>query len=355
MEDATITMRKHLDGVYGKEKAAEMIDSIRQREAEKGSAKQYADFVQQWGKAREDRDVTIEKERQRFSKAGLNPDLAELSAQYFNVKDFHSRHNLDPDTVKTGNRFAIPIYSDKNLDKPVSIVATDSKEMFYPQYNFTAAADATPRGETEPNNLSGHYGINPVINVNKDEEDWTLKDLIKDPLYYSKKLAGGWKDYSMEIEQGPPHPITGLPITVRSRHIPNNDILGHELTHTVQPNFTWQPATPEKTEYMTGKQSGAEDTKRKEYTQNAFEPAARFSELKHMYFKETGNLLKADMAPEQSDSFKNWYQDPKSGVRSPYFDDTMQLLDTPEGEELFRRTAKVNKPSTTSTQSTGLA
>ena len=73
------------------------------------------------------------------------------------------------------------------------------------------------------------------------------------------------------------------------------------------------------------------------------------SELKHMYFKQTNKSLKADMTPEEKEAFKTWYNNPDSGVRRDMLDDTMQLLDTPEGDELFRRTAKVTKPNTSNT------
>lgn len=302
LEDATITTRQHLESVYGKEKAAEMIAKIREREQQKGSAEGYADATQEFHK-------------RTSGFYALNPFLDKQKL----AQDITSKFKLDSDTQKTGNRFAIPIYSDNNLDKPITVKAVDPSE--FPDYGYgfktTALADATPVGEKG--------GSDPVIRVNNKSVQPNMTDplvsWIRDPQanndrWYSRTYSGG----------------------------PKGDLLGHEVTHTVQPGLGYEtkPEDLGKTEYNSDKPASPERLKRREYTQNAFEPAARMSELKHAYFRQTNRLLKADMTPEEKEAFKAWQNDPNNGFKTGDFDDTMQLLDTPEGDELFRRTAKVD-------------
>jgi hypothetical protein len=46
------------------------------------------------------------------------------------------------------------------------------------------------------------------------------------------------------------------------------------------------------------------------------------------------------MTADDKTKFKSWYD--TSDIRSPEFDDTVQLIDTPEGGELFNRVTKAN-------------
>lgn len=313
IENATITAIQHLEDIYGKEKADEMIASIREREREKGSAEDYANYA----KAYNDSAVKDEKR------------MRELAAQF----------NIDIDTEKTGDRFAIPIYSDKNLNKPITIEPKDSKNMMSPKYNFVASAMTHPRGEPIPTEWSKNDGLNPIIQFNKDipfderNPDTQINMYLDNPSQFSKHVAGrkhfGWPTRS--------------------------DILGHEITHTLQPNYWYPDMEPTKTEYNSDKKSDEKDIERKKYTQNAHEPAARFSELKHGYFKSTGKLLKANMTADELKDFKAWQQNPENGMDQKDMNDTMQLLDTPEGEELFRRTAKANQTSRSAENQTRIA
>ncbi len=304
LEDTTISTREHLEAVYGKEKADEMIAKIREREQQKGSAEGFEDATREIGKE---------------TKTGFNAINPFLDVEKIE-NDTYSKFKVDSDTQKTGNRFAIPIYSDDNLDKQIPVRSVDPSEFS----KSPPLADAKPAGEKGGretrirvnNNSSEPYITDPLIK-------WINDPQAKNNRWYSRVYAGN----------------------------SDGDLLGHEATHTTQPNFKYN-TTPDdlgKTEYNSDKPASPETLKRREYTQNSHEPAARMSELKHMYFKQNDKLLKADMAPEEKEAFKAWYNNPDSGVRSDMFDDTMQLVDTPEGDELFRRTAKVTKPNTSNT------
>lgn len=302
IEDATISGRQHLQGVYGNANLDIMLAKIKEREEKMGSAEGFAAATDAYQ-----------------SKTTYNPFVDKEKI----ATDLKSKFNLNPDTVRTGNRFAIPIYSDKNLDKPITVKSVDPSTM------------GTVHANTHP---VGHEGASDaVIKVRKDDTDnkdktkqlnnWINDPQAKNDNWYSRAYAG----------------------------TNGSDLLGHEITHTLQPDFPdYQKRKPSFTQVVNGSNEPEtpETAKRRSYTQDGFEPAARMSELKHGYFKQTGKLLPADMTPEDKESFKVWQKDNINGFKTNQFDDTMQLLDTPEGDELFRRTAKVTKPDTSGTRMT---
>jgi len=312
LEDTTINQRKYLESVYGKENAEKMIASIRQRESELGGTKEYLNYADKFPSVKEKKKIEL-------SRAGLNPDL---------IADPHVKSQVDSTArslsgmsnaqIDTFNTFAVPIYSDTSLDRPIDVKVTKMKQ--HPSLvaaglkddGAEAAATATPVGD-RPENQKGTITIN---------QDYWLKDWSHSAYdVYSLPKNGNW-----------------------FKNIARGDDFGHELTHTAQPN--WDYSTSDRkplpqTEYNSNKPASKETLQRRTYTQDAFEPAARMSELKHLYHARTGNLLPANMTADDKTNFKSWYD--KSNVKDENFDDTVQLIDTPEGDELFRRTAKVNK------------
>jgi len=306
IEDATINARSHLEDVYGKKNFDIMLDKIREREDKKGSAENFA-------------AATTEFQ----DKTDFNPfaDKEKIAT------DLKSAFGLDADTVRTGNRFAIPIYSDKNLSKPIKVKIVDPSEM------GNALANAQIHGNegadnalirVRPNDDAAIKGVR--ANDSKQLNNWLNDPQANNDRWYSRIYAG---------KNG-------------------SDILGHEITHTLQPwLYGYHSRKPSFTQVVNGSNEPEtpETAKRREYTQNGTEPAPRMSELKHSYFKETGKLLPADMTSEDKEAFKVWYNTTKE-VQSRESDDVMQLLDTPEGDELFRRTAKVTKPDTSGTRMT---
>jgi|LakMenEpi03Aug12_release.lakeMendotaPanAssembly.Ray.scaffolds.fasta_scaffold350737_2 hypothetical protein len=307
LEDTTVTNRDYLISIYGKENAEKMISSIRQREKELGGTEQYLKYADTY------RSVS-NQQRDRLSKAGLNPDL-------FDDPHFESERDsipkaasgMDDLQISTFTTFAVPDYSDKNLDRPVDVNAVEMK----PSPTLVAAGfkNTVPLATgslvgNKPKNVRG------TINVDKSSGDrWMADD--KDLVYMMNR--GG----SMLARK--------------------YDVIGHELTHTAQPDWNYSTAgrTPlPNTEYKSTEPASEETLKRRIYTQNAFEPAARMSELKHLYYARTRNLLPANMTADDKTKFKSWYD--TSDIRSPEFDDTVQLIDTPEGGELFNRVTKAN-------------
>lgn len=311
LEDTTITQRKYLESVYGKENAEKIIASIRQRENELGGTEEFLKYADKFPDVKE-------KKRDELSKAGLNPDLIDDPLVKSQI-DSEARvaSGMDDTQIDTFNTFAVPIYSDKNLDRPIDVKVTKMEQ--HPKLvgaglqgkNAEALATATPVGN-KPEKEKGTIRVN--------QNTW-LKD---------------WSDSADNVYS--------LPTNNWFRTDASGDVFGHELTHTAQPSWDYSTSSRRplpQTEYNSSKPASKETLERRTYTQDAFEPAARMSELKHLYYARTGTLLPANMTDADKTNFKSWYD--TSDVKNKVFDDTVQLIDTPEGDELLRRTAKINK------------
>ena len=314
LEDTTVTHRDYLISIYGKENAEKMISSIRQREKELGGTEQYLKYA-------DTHHSVPNQQRDRLSKAGLNPDL-------FDDPHFESERDsipkaasgMDDLQISTFTTFAVPDYSDKNLDRPVDVKAVEMK----PSPNFVAAGykNTVPLATgslvgNKPKNVRG------TIEIDKNHQGYSWMARNADSLYSAIRGEPGVRDSILSWF--------------------DDDVIGHELTHTAQPDWNYSTAgrTPlPNTEYNSTEPASEKTLKRRTYTQNAVEPAARMSELKHLYYARTQNLLPANMTAEDKAKFKSWYD--TSDIRSPNFDDTVQLIDTPEGDELFHRVAKAN-------------
>ena len=311
-EDTTINQRKYLESIYGKENAEKMISSIRQRENELGDTEQYLKYADKFPDVKE-------KKKDELSKAGLNPDLIDdphVNSQIDSTA--RSLSGMNDAQINTFNTFAVPIYSDKSLDRPIDVKVTKMQQSPKLLRAGRKDADAVPvasagRVGDRPENTRG------TITVNQDY--WFSKWANSAKNIYDLPKADDWFK-------------TGA----------KSDTFGHELTHTAQPEWDYSSSTRSplpKTEYNSNKPASPETLQRRTYTQNPFEPAARMSELKHLYYAQTQNLLPANMSDEDKKNFQSWYN--TSNIKDDEFDDTVQLLDTPEGDELFRRTAKANK------------
>jgi hypothetical protein len=205
----------------------------------------------------------------------------------------------------TKKEFVIPDYSDKNLDKSIKVVTkTDMPG--------GAIAMATP--ERADSDKPSVIALNPDYPRNNNP--------IIDEIQTKSK------------------PVTSLDGSSR-------DTLKHEGTHTLQ---FGTPLIGRTFPMFTGADT-KDDKERKYYTQNAYEPAARMSELKSDYFRRTGIILKADMTDDDYKKFIDWYnttQKFKDGT--PYdtmLQDTIDVIETTPGRELFRRVAKKDTPNNT--------
>lgn len=332
---ATITQRKYLESVYGKENAEIMFSKIREREAELGGKEQHLKYINQIPieqQKQKDQQKEQQKVKDKLPGLGLNPDLVgPMSGAPISDSDVESRaravSGMNDTQINTFNTFAPPNYSDKNLDRPIDVNVIKME----PHPSLVAAGWAA--GDGVPAASGGRSGDRPEnergeININKDL---------------------GYAPYSRT-----PKDIYDLVQGKWFKNKATEDLIGHELTHTGQTEREYSSSTRSplpQTEYNSNEPASKETTQRRTYTQNAYEPAARMSEIKHIYHNRTGKLLPADMTPEDKTNFQSWYNTTKD-VQNPGMDDTMQLLDTPEGDELFRRTAKVTKPDTSDTRMT---
>lgn len=332
-KSVTINQRKYLESIYGKENAEIMFSKVREREAELGGTEQFLKYADQYAIEKQ-KQKEQQKEQQKIKDQlpglGLNPDLVgPLSGDPISDSDVESRaraaSGMNDTQINTFNTFAVPIYSDKNLDRPIDVKVTKMKlspTLAAAGYKDAGAASAIPVGN-KPENEKG------TIKVNQDYW-WS-------PWAKSEKGIYAYPNYKKNS-------TTNL-----------GDDIGHELTHTGQPDWDYDLNSSDRrafpqTEYNSNEPASKETIARRTYTQDPFEPAARMSEIKHLYYGRTGKLLPADMTPEDKTNFQSWYK--TSDIRSPEFDDTVQLLDTPEGDELFKRVTKVNKPDTSDTRMT---
>lgn len=322
LEDTTITQRQYLQSVYGKENAEKIISSIRQRENELGGTEEFLKYANGYHDPEE-------KKKDELSTSGLNPDLINDPETISRLESkARSASRMNDAQIKTFNTFAVPDYSDKNLDRPVDVKVMKMEPHPDLVKAGKAGSDSEPlawgfRVGNEPENTRGTIGIN--------------------------------KDYSIGTWANSPEDIYDLSKSDWFKTKAGLDTFGHELTHTTQPNWNYDISSRSplpQTEYNSDKPASPETLQRRTYTTNPYEPAARMSELKHLYYAQTKKLLPANMTPEEKEAFKSWYNTSSKNVKDNNFDDTVQLLDTPEGDELFRRTAKVNKPSASDTRLT---
>lgn len=317
---ATITQRRYLNSIYGKENAYKMLSSIEQRENELGGSEQYLKYINQI-------PIEQQKKKDELSKDGLNTNLIN-DPVVKNKIDAKARvaSGMNDTQINTFNTFAPPNYSDKNLDRQIDINVTKME----PDPSLVTAG--LKIGDGVPAALAWRSGDRPEnergkININKDLNYAPYSRTPKD--IYDLAQSKWFKTKATE------------------------DLIGHELTHTGQPDREYDGYTRSplpQTEYNSNEPASKETTQRRTYTQDLYEPAARMSEMKHIYYARTGKILPADMTPEDKTNFQSWYN--TSDVKDPAFDDTIQLLDTPEGDELFKRVAKVNKPNTSGTRMT---
>jgi len=327
-KSVTITQRKYLEAVYGKENADIMFSKVREREAELGGTEQFLKYSDQYSVEKQ-KQKEQQKQKDKLPGLGLNPDLL---GDPISDSDVESRaraaSGMNDTQIDTLNNFAVPIYSDKNLDRPIDVKVTKmepSPMMIaagYKGVDATGAAMGTPVGN-KPENERG--------TITFDQDYW-------------------WSPWA-KSEKG----IYAHPNHKKNSTTNRVDHIGHELTHTGQPDWDYDLNASDRmsfpqNEYNSNEPASKETKDRRTYTQNPFEPAARMSEIKHLYFGRTGKLLPADMTPEDKWAFQSWYN--TSDIRSPEFDDTVQLLDTPEGDELFKRVTKVTKPDTSGTRMT---
>jgi hypothetical protein len=190
--------------------------------------------------------------------------------------------------------------------------------------------EAKPVAQAFPQELNNPLNMRGKIEINKNNVSKNPETKLFPSWFYSNRNP---QSYGRSISMG----ITK-----------NRDILGHELTHTLQTNTDNLIQGRERNFPIISDNDTEERKQSKLYSQDAQEPAANMSDLKHLYYGATKKILPADMTDEDISDFKKWYKDTPS-IQNWDKDDTIQLLDTPEGEELFRRTAKVNKPNTSDT------
>jgi hypothetical protein len=185
------------------------------------------------------------------------------------------------------NKYALPDYSQQNLDKIIPVIFSSSAA--------GAAKKYGGNGEVQAYNVKT---FNPVGN-----------SLDRDEIVINKN-ASGWKQPWKELQ--------GKNFNISNDEDVPEDILGHETTHALQ--------------------------KGKTYTSNPLqaEIAPMLGEIKRWYYYKTGILLDADATDKQINQFifycriRNIFNKVAYGNKI----DFEKLLKSSEGQEVFRRIVK---------------
>lgn len=189
-------------------------------------------------------------------------------------------------------KYSLPNYSQKNLDKIIPVIFRD----FSIDSNYM--------------NYGGKGTFSPARSLNYT----TYGSQV--PFKSEIEVNPKYGEFSKKIERE----LQGDIPTAFTHHINDNipsDILGHEVTHTLQKRYNDpNPLKPE--------------------------IAAVLSELKHWYFKQTGIALDADMTDSQFNNFVNYLKQRGSFKNISYGQkiDFEKLLRTSEGKEVFKRIVK---------------
>jgi hypothetical protein len=179
------------------------------------------------------------------------------------------------------NKYILPDYSNKTLDRVIPVVFKDFEKM-------VPASGAAAYGI--PQNIpfiKPHIGINTQIR--------------------------GLDNISRELQTGEPPQQGDIPY----------DLIGHERIHTQQKGISLNPKNM--FEYPL---------------QMEFAPV--LAELKFWYYKKTGIVLDANATDNQINDFINYCKRYNAFNRVPYGNqiDFEKLLRTSEGKEVFRRVVK---------------
>lgn len=261
----TTSFRKEYETMYGKEKFQKIIDAIKLRQKVQG--------------------IRAEKDPK--------------------IKDV-----LD----KLSKTYDVPVYSDKNLDKPIDVVFGKTKTPM-------ATAEYKEKDDKDP----------------RDKIVLSKEDPTRQIVHIIDRLTKGL----------PPDPRPG-----GSYH----NVIPHELTHSQQEkgDYDFELNPDRKWIVMPGKTKEELDLRHQAYLRSPKEMAARISPLKYAYYKETGTYLDANSTDYDFNKFKEWYRNQQKSKavegETGKFNPTnkaVDILDTETGKELWRQTAKANTPNIT--------
>lgn len=190
-------------------------------------------------------------------------------------------------------KYALPDYSQKSLDKIIKIMISN-----HPYFGGK-------------NNYAGE--VPAGFNIKKEYAGGIIPD--KNEVHINKNATLVAKNVKDELEG------KKFSITNPYQNTPS-DILGHEITHSLQKNSTYN--------YSNLLQS---------------EIATVLGEIKRWYYHNTGILLDADSTDAQINQFINYCKERKVFNNVAYGNkiDFEKLLKTSEGKEVFRRIVKKNQ------------
>jgi hypothetical protein len=182
-------------------------------------------------------------------------------------------------------KYVLPNYSDANLDQVVNVIKQNFNTLFN-QYPNLRGASAAAFGEYDPNTKK----LNQYITLNTDAPD--ISNTVR------------------ELESGK---------TVISQDGMPHDILGHEVSHTLQNRIDNQDIDP-----------------------FIIEITPMLGEFKRWYYNQTGIILDADATDAEINQFINYCKERDVFDNVPYGDkiDFEKLLRTSEGKNVFRRIVK---------------
>jgi hypothetical protein len=193
-------------------------------------------------------------------------------------------------------KYALPDYSEKNLDKVIPVIFKD-----FSANEYATDGQSTPLAKNIKKKYWGTGKETNQIQIN------TLRP--------SSETEGVTKE------------LNGGPAQYHGHHGENDpfDPLGHEITHTLTPYSNFNLDLKLQTEIV---------------------PV--LGEIKRWYYQRTGILLDADATDREIDIFIDYVKKHNGFNRAPYGEriDYEKLLKTSEGKEVFKRLVKQNLHNT---------
>jgi hypothetical protein len=306
-------------------------------------------------------------------------------------------HNTTPAAQEMYRNFHVPDYSDQSIDRLIKVnTSANTDDMHKPkdQEGLVLGQTAiTPPTRSNPYPV-GEISIlsNPAVSGNIDPKEAEAINnqrfsnkinpgdgLTNNPKLYphqrSKLKTDVWGKFDAEVDDSKPrveiedNPGSEYKVTmgkeldgfidrlmrgfsVDTSQSFQSDVYGHEGIHTlVSPKGerydspdkrSWPRISPEESAIMSDE--GKEKTlDRRKYTQSAGEPAPRMFSYKNYYFNKTGRVLDANMSQQEKQEFLDFLTTDPMLKGDPEVQDIINVIETPEGEELLRRTQRNNR------------
>lgn len=227
-----------------------------------------------------------------------------------------------PLAKNTQQKYSIPDYSRQQLDQKTPVRVYD-----FPDYEKETGGLSTymPKDPTKPVGKNNPVGKEVHINSNPGIDPFKTAEVTR--AEFKNKSGIGTSNVGGFSDNQPQYADFNI-----------SDIVGHENTHSLQPE---------------DQHGGSPDIKKiksfSDYTTSAPEAAAWMSNLKYWYYRGTGKTLPANASKQEMNEFIKYWNNEKKKHPDEWeaYQPVIDMLKTPEGEHLFRRTVAAPKNGST--------